>query len=63
MANKQAVRADAKSPYAKYGKVPFRYSDAYHAWRNLVLKSGDPDDIADADARHRRAFGIREAGR
>lgn len=58
MSIKQAVRADAKSPYAKYGKTPFRYSDHYYNWRDLVLKGADPEVIEDADAKHRRAFGV-----
>lgn len=29
----QKVKKDAKSPYAKYAKKPYRYSDEYYAWR------------------------------
>lgn len=54
---------NCRSPYHKYGKKPYRYSDLYQHWRALVMKAGDPDDIAIADAKHRAAFGIREIGR
>lgn len=28
------------SPYAKYKKKPFRYSDTYRAWHNACVKAG-----------------------
>jgi hypothetical protein len=30
--------ARAPAPYTKYGKVPYRYSEAYHKWRASVGK-------------------------
>lgn len=27
-----------KSPYQKYGKSPFRYSQAYQLWRDAAVK-------------------------
>ena len=43
-----------KSPYAKYGKTPFRYSDHYQNWRHA-----DSDADRDRqDRKFRRAWGL-----
>lgn len=56
MANKRKP----KSPYAKYGKTPFRYSDTYREWHRLVVKTGTNDsaEARELEARHREAMGL-----
>jgi hypothetical protein len=54
----------AKSPYQKYGKSPFVYSETYRQWK-AATKAGRKDE-ADRHARqHRARFGgsIEEAVR
>jgi len=34
-----ARNGNAASPYQKYKKKPFRYSQAYYDWRNSVMRS------------------------
>ncbi len=50
-----------KSPYAKKGKVPFRYSEQYDRWARAVGEAGagylSADAIA-ADRAFRRTFGV-----
>jgi hypothetical protein len=52
------VRPDARSPYARYGKKPYRYSAAYYAWRRTFVRKA-----AEAEAKHaaveaeRKAYG------
>lgn len=56
-----ALRLNRKprSPYAKYEKKPFRYSDTYRAWRAACIKSGtnDTDEIRQLADRHAQQFG------
>ena len=33
MTARPVVNPDARSPYQRYGKTPYRYSPAYYAWR------------------------------
>lgn len=45
----------ARSPYARYGKTPYRYSDAYAAWRRALLTFGTDDPrTQEARAEHNR---------
>lgn len=46
------------SPYAKYGKRPYLYSDEYLSWRQEVLKarSSDTDRARELDAKWREKF-------
>lgn len=39
----RSYRDKPLSPYAKYRKAPYRYSDEYSAWRREVLKTGSSD--------------------
>lgn len=50
-----AKNEKTRSPYAKYGKSPFRYSEEYYAW----VRSGHAPR---QDAAHRERFGIRPVG-
>lgn len=48
----------ARSPYKKYGKTPYRYSDTYRAWLAAVKKHGASSPEARHHAEeHRRKFG------
>lgn len=50
----------ARSPYHKYGKSPYRYSERYHAWRKAVLAHGAlSEEALEADDAFRRAYGLR----
>lgn len=44
------------SPYQRYGKAPYRYSQEYQAWRSALLR-GNPREIAAASQAHKRRFG------
>lgn len=37
------MKREPRSPYARYNKRPFLYSDAYHNWREAV-RSPNSDD-------------------
>lgn len=45
-----------KSPYAKYGKKPFRYSDIYYQWQAAARAFREEEARAAAE-KHARAFG------
>lgn len=47
-----------RSPYAKYNKAPYQYSDAYQNWRNSVRAGKDRDAMHWA-AEHAKRFGPR----
>ena len=36
-------KREPRSPYARYGKRPFRYSDTYLTWHDRVLDPGRDD--------------------
>lgn len=36
---KRRDRASGMSPYARYGKRPYVYSEAYRTWRNSVARN------------------------
>lgn len=38
---------NAPSPYQKYGKVPYKYSSAYHDWRRDRLAGKAPAAVRD----------------
>lgn len=44
-----------KSPYARHGKRPFRYSDTYNEWKANALTN--PSRAADLALEHARKFG------
>lgn len=50
-----------KSPYSKFGKRPYRYSDLYRRWHELAVKSGtnDTEELRQIDAAHAKAFSYR----
>lgn len=52
MANKAS-----HSPYAKYNKGPFQYSDEYHRWADAVAKN-NTEEAEVADAAFRKRFGV-----
>ena len=54
MARKRSEKS-GKSPYQRYGKVPFRYSDIYQRWREAVMRGRDREAAALA-AEHARRF-------
>lgn len=50
-----------RSPYAKYGKKPFRYSENYRQWHELTLAHGGSTDTPEhvrLNKAHHRAFNI-----
>ena len=47
-------RSGAKSPYARYKKQPYRYSQQYYAWREAL---GTPRE-AEADDAFQRHAGV-----
>lgn len=40
------------SPYKRYGKRPYRYSDAYREWFNAIIKGSDAHIVDKARQRH-----------
>lgn len=44
------------SPYQRYGKAPYRYSQEYQSWRSALLR-GIPREIEAASFAHRKRFG------
>ncbi len=44
-----------KSPYRRYGKRPYKYSELYRRWRAAVM-SGDADEAARLTGMHARRF-------
>lgn len=53
-------KREPRSPYARYGKTPYRYSDIYREWHELVKKSGtnDSERARELEARHRQAMDL-----
>lgn len=52
-----------RSPYAKYGKKPFRYSENYRQWRALTRQHGGSTDTPEHErlnVAHRRAWALGE---
>lgn len=53
-----AKQPGTMSPYQRYNKAPYRYSDLYYQWRAAVLK-GD-NKLADRlSEKHSQKFGPR----
>lgn len=48
----------ARSPYQKYQKVPYRYSEELRNWRDAVIRHDDRAQ-AQADRDWQRKYGIR----
>lgn len=46
----------SKSPYQRYNKAPYRYSELYYQWRAAVLK-GDTRLARELSAKHSQKFG------
>lgn len=46
-----------RSPYAKYGKKPYRYSEIYRAWRQAAVVNKDLDRALELAIEHATAFG------
>ncbi len=46
---------EPRSPYARKGKKPYRYSETYYAWREAV-KRNDPEDALELAIKHARLF-------
>ena len=51
-----AKQPGTMSPYQRYNKAPYRYSDIYYQWRSAVLK-GDTKGADRLSARHFAKFG------
>lgn len=43
-----------RSPYAKYRKRPYRYSDVYYAWK--AVATTNPDRALELSIEHARKF-------
>lgn len=56
----QIKRQNGRSPYAKYGKAPFQYSDVYQNWR-VAAVSGKEHDRAHWAREHAKRFAPRPA--
>lgn len=57
MTNRNATKG--KSPYAKYEKAPFKYSEEYYAWAAAMNRDGIAGQTTiDADIRFRNRFGV-----
>lgn len=37
---KSARNGNAPSPYTRYDKKPYRYSEAYYTWKKMVTRKG-----------------------
>lgn len=48
---KPIKKRKANSPYQKYGKVPFRYSELYYAWRRAI-KDGKTSEARRLSEQH-----------
>ena len=40
----EIINKDARSPYQRYGKTPYRYSEHYRKWHN-AFKTGDQREM------------------
>lgn len=45
-----------QSPYQKYAKAPYQYSEPYQQWRAAILR-GARNAAAEQAARHEKLFG------
>lgn len=52
---KRAKKAKAQSPYVKYGKTPYVYSEVYRRWKAAVMAGRDNEARALA-AEHQKRF-------
>lgn len=57
MARKNNIKKTGKSPYARYGKIPFRYSEVYYAWERAVKEGRNAEA-----RRHSRDHALRFLG-
>ena len=48
---------NGSSPYQKYQKAPYGYSEPYQQWKAAVLRN-DRKEIANQAQRHNRMFGL-----
>ena len=53
-------RKKRQSPYQRYQKAPFIYSETYRAWKQAVMR-GDRDEAARVSRRHATQFGYAAA--
>ncbi len=53
---KARKKRTAQSPYVKYDKAPFLYSDLHQRWQAAV-KAGKHSEARDLAAQHARRFG------
>lgn len=47
----------SKSPYQRYAKTPYRYSDLYYRWRAAVLR-GDEKEARNLGRQHSQRFSV-----
>ena len=52
----QTKKSTTQSPYQKYKKAPYMYSETYQAWRRAALK-GDKDEVSRLSRKHATQFG------
>lgn len=54
------AKREPRSPYDRYKKAPYRYSDIYRDWHRLTVKFGTNDlpEIRELEAKHREAMGL-----
>jgi hypothetical protein len=50
------TKREPRSPYQKYNKEPYRYSERYHKWRAAV-KDGRADEAAALTAQYVSLYG------
>lgn len=51
------AKREPRSPYARYGKRPYRYSEAYQHWRDAALDpSSDDQERRRLSDRHSKLF-------
>lgn len=51
------MKREPRSPYARYNKRPFKYSEAYEHWHDAVLDpSSDDEERTRLSDRHNRIF-------
>jgi len=52
-----AKKPEARSPYQKYGKTPYVYSDLYRRWKTAI-KAGRKDEAEALSIEHMRRIAI-----
>lgn len=56
MAKRPKIKSKGTSPYRRYGKTPYRYSDTFQNWRAATLK-GNNEAAAFYAEEHSKKFG------